>query len=486
MKSLLRSTAILGSSSLINIIVSLLTYKAFALILGISGFGLFGLIQGLFGLVILVTRFGIGTGLVRLGANALTRDAKLEFAALKWSAWMLLLVSNTVCLLLLIVFRAPISDYMLGSIIHASDVIFIGIASILTLAADLERCLLNAHHRINALAKVAILQSLIGGTVGIVFIWSFGERGIVWYLIVSAAMVLAMTKLYVRRELKREALKPLRKDILAGTRSLLSFGLPLTCSMIVGSGVQLWLPSLVLHTLDQESVGLFKAAGAISVGYFGFLVITIAQDFYPRVSAVVHEPGTVVRLINEQHRLIMLISIPLVLCSLAITPYLVTLIYSAHFVPAVEILEWQLIGNLLRFSALTMSYALLASSSRRYFFGELISGVSMLITARACMKWFGLAGLGISFFLSSAIYYCAVWILMRYEVDMKWTRENLILLFASVVTALSVRALPLIGLGRFITPLTSLLAVFAMTFSLVVIWRELGGWNKISARVGGY
>jgi PST family polysaccharide transporter len=252
--------------------------------------------------------------------------------------------------------------------------------------------------------------------------------------------------------------------------------------MLVGTGTHFLAPIIVLHLLGTESVGYQRAAGAISVGCLGFLVTAMAQDYYPRVSAAKDHPAALVNLINEQHRLIMIVSVPMVLGTMALVPYLVPLAFSHKFLPAVEILEWQLIGDLFKFSSWTMAYMILARcKSSIFLLTESIAGVANIVTLWLAIRWFGLPGLGISFLASYIIYYAAVWLIVRRQIPLVWTASNKMMLMASVAAALVVRVLSSTGFANLRTPIALLLALLAGTWSLHTAWGELWGPTESKA-----
>ena len=83
----------------------------------------------------------------------------------------------------------------------------------------------------------------------------------------------------------------------------------------------------------------------------GFMLAAMAQDYYPRVSALADHPDQLADVVNQQHRLIMLVAAPIILVAVAVTPYFVPIIYSKKFYPTVDLLEWQLIGDIFKFSS---------------------------------------------------------------------------------------------------------------------------------------
>ncbi|NLG50904.1 MAG: oligosaccharide flippase family protein [Chloroflexi bacterium] len=485
MRSVLRSTLMLSGSSFASILVGLVSAKVWAILLGPRGVGLMGLLQSLLGLAALVMSLGIGAGLVSMGASALAQGDDARFAALRRAGWRLNWLASGLALLLMTVFRVPISRWMLGGPQFAGAVLLVSLALLFQLASSIQTSLLNAHHRVAALARVGVLSSVLGTAASLAVVGIWRGRGIALAVIVNAVLGWIVSAYFLRREIAPPATPPARGQVAEEGRALLRFGAPYAASQMVGAGVQFALPALVLHTLSVESVGFYRSAMSVSGVYLGFLLLAMGQDYYPRVSAVSEQPDELGQLVNQQHRLVMLIAAPLILVLLAVTPYLIPLIYSAEFAPAAQVLEWQLIGDLFKFASWTMGFVILA---RRYsltlFLVELLAGVNILVFSRLGIHWFGLAGLGLAYLLTYLVHYVVVWLIVRKDIGLVWTAQNKLMLLAATLAAFTVRVLPAIGLERFRTPVALSLGLLAGAWSLHVIWREAGLQSFVRAWLG--
>ncbi len=483
MKSIFRATAILSGSSIINILVSIASAKVLALFLQPAGYGYYGLLQSFVGVTSLMAGLGMATGLVRLGARAAKQNDESTLAALRSGAWFLFSALGGVTLLCLLFFRVTLSRWALGSPDHGWTIVLMGFALVFTVGGNIQMGMLNAYHRVGALAKYAIANTLGSAvfTIGAVVVWR--SKGIVPAVIASAAINWAASHYFLRREVAKISVRTTRKETLKSAWALMQFGGPFTASILVGTGVQLALPMVVVHLLNPESVGYYKAAAGISVGYLGFLVTAMGQDYYPRVSAVSHQPQSLVKLINEQHRLVMLIGAPIILGMLALVPLIIPIVYSHKFTPAVDILEWQLIGDLFKFSSWTMAFAILARCrSSVYFLTESIGGTATLVTTWLGVRWFGMTGLGASFLATYIIYYFAVWLIIRREVPLVWSRSNKRMMLGAVAAALIIRILPMTRFAAFRTPVALALALIAGVPSLFILWREFVGSKDLESQ----
>jgi len=472
LKSALRNTFTLSKSSLAVIVVGVISAKIWAVLVGPVGVGRYGLLQGLLAICGLLASAGIGVGLVREGASALANQNQDRVDALRRAARLLLIGTGGLAILLLVLFRLRISEWVLGGPEHATEVLLVGVALLFTLGLGLFSSTLNAHHRVKALASLAIAQSLIGASAGWLMIWLWGQQGIAPAIICTAASGCLLAYYFMRKEIGTPA-RPTTPQVRAAASTLLRFGLPYTASMLVGTGVQLLLPIMVLHLLGQVSVGYYQAAVSISVGYLGFLLTAMAQDYYPRVSAVKDQPQALIKLINEQHRLLMLLATPVVLGLLALVSQVVPLLLSQQFMPTVELLEWQLIGVLLKFSSWTMAFVILARSrGSTYFITELIAGVTTVGATWLAVRWFGLAGLGIGYVVTYLVYYLVVWLITRRDLRLRWTRSNSGLLLGAIAAALLLLWLPAVGLGWLRIPVGLCLATISTLGSAALIRKE--------------
>ena len=381
-------------------------------------------------------------------------------------------------------FGYPSDDGMLGQAQHTGPALLVGTALTFTLLAATSTSTLNAHHRIKELAKAAVITSLLSNLATILLVWRLGVRGILPAVVLAAAISLITVLYFVRRNIEASTKSPTRRELVTSSQTLLRFGIPYMASLVVGTGVNLVMPSVILHTLGISAVGFYRASVAISVGYLGFMLAAMAQDYYPRVSALADHPDQLVDVVNQQHRLIMLVVAPIILVAVAITPYLVPIIYSAKFYPTVDLLEWQLIGDLFSVSSWTMSYVILARcSSVVYFFTELSAGALLASTSYAGIRIFGLPGLGIAFLTTYVLYYIIVSVVVRREIRLIWTPANKRMMLAATAMALVVRIIPFTALAMFRTPIALSFAAVAGITSLLLIHKDFTGrklilWNN--------
>jgi enterobacterial common antigen flippase len=483
-KSIVRATAILASGSAVSVAVGLVSAKVWALLVGPTGVGLLGLIHSAIGLGGIVAGMGLGTALVRSGAHALGQNDSTAAAALQRAASRATLVLAGLTAVVFYLLREPLALALLGDSEYAAGVIWLGLAVGLTIVAGVQLSTLNAHHRVSALARAAVLSSVSGAAVSLTVLWILREPGIVYAAVAPALTSAAVATWLVRREVPRHTGSISAQEVRAATRSLFRFGVPFTASSLVGTGVQLFLPILVLHLLTAEHVGYYRAAMSLSVGYLGVLLTAMAQDYYPRVSAVAHDAGKLRELVNDQLRLITMIGAPIILLGLAFAPLIITIVYAPSFRPAAPVMEWQMLGNVFKFWSWTMSFVILARcGSSTFFFAEFIGGATMLLASWAGVMLWGLPGVGIGFVATYVVYLAVVWVIVRREIEMTITSQNLKLMGVSLFGTVTVLVLTHADF-----PVLSI--VVALGFAAVLflaggstLWQELFGRGAPAATV---
>ena len=471
-----RASAILGSTSALAIAVGLALSKTLAMLVGPTGVGKYGLLVNLVALAVLFGGLGLDTGVVRIGAARAAGPSSTSAdgaAGVRRAGWRLLLALAAVTALVLIVLRRPIAAMMLGGDTDPIVMLWLALAAVFSMSSSLQLGMFNMYRRVRALAWTNVGTSVAGGTAAIAIIVARGIDGLPFAVVAYMAAGWLVTMLVGWRVLPRSEVS--QADATAGdAASLLRFGATYTASVGVSTGVQLVLPVVVLHALGASNVGLHRAAATISSAYFGVLLGAMAREYYPHLASIKGDRAEVARLVNRQQTLVTLVGTPIILGCLSFAPWIVTLIYSSAFLPAVVVLCWQLLGELLKFSSWTLAFVVLTHSSpRTYFYTELVAGATLLAGTALGAWWLGLAGLGMAYVFSYACYLAATYYVVRRDVGAVWSLTHLV----PLATAFAVGAL-LIVLPVTQPPLHRLVAggvctAIAGAYSAVRLWKML-------------
>ncbi len=485
MKSIIKASAILGSSSLITVFIRILSAKAWAIFVGPEGVGLYGVLWGFLGLLGILSGFGVATGLVRMGAQALAEQDEEEVSSVRKAAELIMLTAFAAACVVLLVLHGPISRSVFGKPGMDLMLVPVAIALFFTLHNGVQSSTINAYHRVGALAKIAVYNSIASTVLIIGALWLFGAKAIPWAIVVDSCAGWSITRIFLAREVPKPAAGLTKERLRATVERLLRFGGPYVMALLVGSGVQNFLPILVNGKLGIAEAGFYRAATTIAATYLGIILVSMSQDYYPRIAALKGKPEELRACVHEQQRLVLLITVPVILVSLAVVPFIIPILYSQKFVPATKILEWQLLGDMFRFGSWTMSYAIVAClSSAKYLLIESVLGVVTLAASYAGMALYGVEGLGMAFLVSYIVYSVVVYLVAHRSLGLTLDPRSLWYLGAAIAAGALVRSLPALGLEGWRSAVSLALGLVFGGYTVRVFWRELGGWNRIRTRFG--
>ena len=131
----------------------------------------------------------------------------------------------------------------------------------------------------------------------------------------------------------------------------------------------------------------------------------------------------------------LLLAAPVRLAMLALAPWVIRLLYSAAFVEAVEVLRWQVLGDLLKIASWPLGFVLLASGAGKiYMATEWLAMATFVALSVLLLPVMGIAATGASFLGMYVIYLALVWTLAARRTAFTWTgavKKHAVLIFAS-------------------------------------------------------
>jgi antigen flippase len=425
MRRTMRATAALSASSLLTIAISVVSAKVRALILGPEGVGLTALLQSFMGVAQILAGLGIGAGMVKLLARPIAEADEQSIGALWRGASLVRIAAGTATVAATAAFVGPLTGLVVGDQSLRMSVMIVGFAVAFNLALDLEVSRLNAFHRVRALSILGVLTTTIGSAAALVTIVFLHRDGIALSILASTAATWALARLYRSRDVPKPSAPSTGRDVRLAMRRFVGFGVPFTASQMVGGGIQFVVPILALSTLGHVGLGYYQAAVGVAGTYLGFLLTSMTGDYYQRVATAATDESGLSQIVREQQQLITTVAFPMIFATLALSPYLLPLIYTRAFAPAAAVLQWMLVGDVVKFWSWTLSYVILARNRPRTFFAiELAGGAVYLSTTWVGLRFFGLVGLGMAWVATYSVYLVAVSLIARVDYGYRLGARN--------------------------------------------------------------
>lgn len=475
---IIKSSVLVGGSSVIGILIRIVRTKAMAYLLGPAGFGLFGLYGSVETLTESIAGVGVNSSGVRqiaeaVGTGDTTRIAQTAAVLRRTS-----IVLGALGAILLCAFSRPVSRLTFGTTQHAPAICLLSLAVLFTLTSAGQSALIQGMRRIADLARMSVLAALFGTVIGVPVVYFFRQNGVVPALVIVAGMTI-LTSWWYSRKIEIHAAPITPPQIVREASALLKLGSVFMMGGLLLTGVAYLVRILILRKVSLEAAGLYQSAWTLGGLYVSFIIQAMAADFYPRLTANATDNGVCNRLVNEQARVGLLLAGPGVLATLTFAPLAMILFYSAKFTAAVGVLRWICLGTMLQVITWPMGFIIVAKNRRAIFFWcELTCASVYAALAWICVSAFGLNGAGIAFFS-----YCVFHGLLHYPVvnrlsGFRWSAENYRagLLFAVLIGAacFGFHLLPALA--------ADLLGALATLISAVYSWNvllTLVPWERI-------
>lgn len=440
---IIKSSALIGGSSVLNIGFGILRTKVMALLLGPSGYGLMGVYWTIGELVRNVAGMGVNTSGVRQIAEAVGSGDAQRIARTVTALRRVAFFSGALGALLLLVFCKPVAWLTFNDSKHAGEVALLALAVFFGDVSGGQAALVQGMRRIGDLARMSALGAFYGTAFSIPIVYFFyqrgePERGVVPSLVCVAAMGI-LTSWWYARKIKVESVRVTLREVFRETSALLKLGFVFMASGLMTMGVAYLVRVILIHKMGLEAAGFYQSAWTLGGLYAGFIFQAMGADFYPRLTAIAKDNVECNRLVNEQAEVGLLMAGPGIIATLTFAPLVIVLFYSAKFGPAVEIFRWICLGMMLRVIVWPMAFILLAKGEAKlYFWVELLSNVVGVGLFWFGILIFGLKGAGIAFFGLYVLYGIAIFMVVRRLSGFRWSAANrqLVFFFIPLVAAI--------------------------------------------------
>ena len=411
---IVKSSSIVGGSKGLNYVISLISVKALALILGPEGVGLVGLYRSMIGLVSTLAGMGIGQSGVRDVAQASGTQDPISIATtiktLRRTCW----VTGALGCALTIILAYPLSLWTFESGEKTWSIALLGITVLIGSVSVGQLALLQGTRRIMDLARVNVLSASVGTIVAIAIYYVYGQKGIVPALIVSAAINLVFSGMYARRV----SVVPVDLswwNTWKNSKSLLSLGMAFMWSGLLAAVVALVIRAIIVRDLGLDAAGVYTAAWSISGACAGFVLNAMSADFYPRLTAVAHDNDQVNKLVNEQIEIGAFLGLPGLIATITFAPLLMRLFFSEKFLPGAELLPWFVLGVMLQVLGWPLGFVQRAKGATRWIYISTTERQCLeLVFSLVFLKYYGLLGIAFAMPLISAIHFMITFQIARH------------------------------------------------------------------------
>jgi len=478
-RQIFKSTSIVGGSQVLNILNGIVRTKALAVLLGPSGMGLAGMYQSATSLVGTLTGFGIGQAGVRQIAEAASTENEEKIARTVRTLRQTAIMSGLLGTIVVLIFYQPITRATFGNLEYAFGVALVSSTLLFNGISAGQTALLQGLRRLKELAICTVLGGAFGTVVSVLIVYFLRERGVALFLVAAAAFAV-LPSWWFARKVQIRPVKLTWHQLVIEVRGLLGMGLAFMVSALLSTGTAYMVRVLIIRELGMTAVGLYTATWTLSSLYVGVILNAMGADYYPRLTAIADDNAGINRMVNEQTEMGLLLAIPGILATLALAPSVLRIFYSAEFLPATDIIRWQILGVALRVVSWPLGFVLLAKGrSRLFIFAEVLASIFQVVFTLVCMSLWGLEGIGLSFMFLYFAHVFLIFFIIRHLSGFSWTGRSLRLIAACIasctLTLAAARLLPELP-----ATLTGLALTVSATVACLIMLKKLMGVSGLA------
>jgi enterobacterial common antigen flippase len=420
---ILKASSVMGSAAGINLLLGMLRVKFAAVLIGTAGIGLnasFGALQSVVGSV---AGLGIRSSAVREIAVAVGKNDEQAIGRAVLTLRRLCWFTGLLGMAVMVIFSPVLSLLTFGDKGYTLDIAALGVVILFGNLSGGQMALIQGMRRIGDIARADIIGAMFGTVAAIAFYSTLGLRGIVPALLAVSAFRLALSWHFARKVPVPKVNMTFRRTLAEGN-SMVRLGLVFMTSGLMGTAVTYITIALITQYEGIQAVGIYSAAFALSGMFVNFVLGAMAADYYPRLTAVAHDHAAMNRMVNEQTEIGVLLALPGLLATLALSPWILQLFYTREFLGSVELLHWFILGCMGRVISWPLGFVMLALGRGRWFLlTETSFNILHVALVALGLKHYGVEGVAIAFVVMYFGYISAVYSVSHRLIGFKWSAE---------------------------------------------------------------
>ena len=176
---------------------------------------------------------------------------------------------------------------------------------------------------------------------------------------------------------------------------------------------QLLIRNHLVSTFGWTDAGMWQAVTKISDMYLMIITTTLTVYYLPRLSEI-NDIQVLRKEIIKVYRFIMPITIAGAVSVFLLREWLIRLLFTAEFTPMIDLLGWQLIGDVVKIGSWVLGFVMLGRAmTTPYIITEILFSFSLVGITFALTPLFGLKAAVIAFFINYVLYWICIAVILN-------------------------------------------------------------------------
>ncbi|KZS23633.1 O-antigen translocase [Wohlfahrtiimonas chitiniclastica] len=400
---LFKTSILNGIAVLIKMATMFVLNKILAIYVGPSGYAVIGQFQNFIQVITMFTGTAINNGIIKYTAeyhNDAFKQQQIWHSATKF----ILLISFAFSVLIFF-FRGYLSNWIFRN--NEFEYVFTWLAIFLVFfnINTLLLAILNGTQQIKRLVIANIFGSLLSLIITGMMAVQYGLSGALVAISIYQSLNFFITFTLCRNIKWFSYEIVIKKSDFQVIKKLLPFALMAFTTIILGNFAQIYLRDLIIQSFNLQYAGYWDAMNRLSGAYL-MLATTILSVYYlPKLSSL-KRYSEIKKEVYFGYKSILPIAVISSLAIFLLQKDIVLLLFSQDFIPMLDLMLWQLIGDVIKIGSWIISFMMISKAmTREFIIIEAIFLLSIIPLTYICIEIFEFKGISIAFALNCLFYW---------------------------------------------------------------------------------
>ncbi|KAF1021682.1 MAG: Lipid III flippase [Acinetobacter bereziniae] len=406
--NLLKTSVLNGIAVLIKTATMFILNKILAVYVGPAGYAIIGQFQNFIQMVTTFAGTAINNGVVKYTAEYYEDEIKQQVV---WrTAGTIVLFFSFVFSLLILIFQKQLAVYIFHVESFQSIFVWFAIFLLFFTFNALLLAILNGKKEVFRLVLANIVGSIFSLIITSMLAVKYGLYGALVSLSIYQSLVFFVTFfLCYKSDWFRLSyfFGQIDKEV-AG--KLAAFALMAFVSVFFGNISQIILRKLIISEFGLSYAGYWEAMTRLSTGYLMLASTVLGVYYLPKLSEL-QTYSEIKKEVSNGYKYILPLAIIASVIVYILRDYIVKIMFTEKFMPMLELMFWQLIGDVIKIGSWIVSFMMLSKAMTKLFIiTEAFFLISIIPLTMIFMSFFGYKGISIAFAVNGLVYWvvCSV------------------------------------------------------------------------------
>ncbi|MBJ9950987.1 O-antigen translocase [Acinetobacter bereziniae] len=407
--NLIKTSVLNGIAVLIKTVTMFVLNKILAVYVGPAGYAAIGQFQNFIQMVTTFAGTAINNGVVKYTAEYYEDESKQQ--AVWRTAGSIVLFFSLIFSLFTLIFQKQLSFYIFHTTIYQSIFVWFAIFLLFFTFNALFLAILNGKKEVLRLVVANIIGSVFSLIITSVLAIKYSLYGALVSLSIyqSLAFFVTLFLCYKADWFKLTYLfGKIDKNI---AKKFSAFALMAFVSVFFGNIAQISLRTIIINKFDILYAGYWDAMTRLSGGYLIFLSTIMGVYYLPKLAELKFYKDIKYEVFYG-YKYIFPIVIGMSLVIFFFKELIVKVLFTDKFMPMLDLLAWQLTGDVIKVGSWIISYMMLSQAMTKIFIiTETFFALSIIPITILLTQYFGFKGVAIAFALNNLLYWivCSMW-----------------------------------------------------------------------------